>query len=166
MFCDPMVRQVHLQIRQSPVFIQAHLSLTPLGILPDPEPSRFSQGGLCFHLPKSFLQRFSTMSLSSSFLFLQASQTLGAGNARDSPRQARGERNSRWRWEPFGFSSPRPLHPRPCAFSPPPPKPRRCPSTSTRLTLPQTRWARCAFKVTLQPKAVVLFVCLFLAGKA
>lgn len=42
------------------------------------------------------------MSLSSSFLFLQASQTLGAGNARDSPRQARGERNSRWRWEPFG----------------------------------------------------------------
>lgn len=102
MFCDPMVRQVHLQIRQSPVFIQAHLSLTPLGILPDPEPSRFSQGGLCFHLPKSFLQRFSTMSLSSSFLFLQASQTLGAGNARDSPRQARGERNSRWRWEPFG----------------------------------------------------------------
>lgn len=88
---------------QSPAFIHAHLLLTPLGAVPDPRLSSFKQEELCFHLPKSFLQRFSTMSLSSSFLFLQASQTLGAANASNSPRQTRGERNSRWRWEPFGI---------------------------------------------------------------
>lgn len=38
--------------------------------------------GLGSYLPKSFLQRVSIMSLSSSFLVLQASHTLGAGDVK------------------------------------------------------------------------------------
>lgn len=58
MFCDPMVRRVHLQIRQSPVFIQEHLSLTPLGLLPDPQLSSFNRGGSASTYQSHFCRGF------------------------------------------------------------------------------------------------------------
>lgn len=95
------------------------------------------------------------MSLSSSFLFLQASQTLGAGNASNSPRQTRGERNSRWRWEPFGKRQLSIPSPQSLLLLPPAPElPEHFVAPYPAADpLQGSRWA---FKVTPRPKVFVL----------
>lgn len=124
---------------QSSAFFQAHLTdSTGSGVVPDPRLTSSKLEELFFHLPKSFLQRFSTMSLSSSFLFLQASQTLGAGNAKQQSPSDPGRKEQQvalgalWETPAFHLFTPEP--------APSSPQLRSCPSTLWRLILLQIRY--------------------------